>query len=148
MGLVVDQPEQVTDVEEVAHLFTFAAISEISEFSFPEMGGNPVNHHPLVDLSHLVGSGDDPTAVDHRFHAIKFGEFADQQLRSQFTGTIKRAGSVKRKVLVYSIHGNPGDGLGGMNIKPGRTFGKADTFQFPDRIYPAGGEENEISPVF
>src|SRR5207245_8172791 len=78
--LQLNQVDQVLHVEKVANLLALAAEADVFERLAEVMGKHPVGEHPLVDPSHLPGTGDDTAAIDHRRNTEARSVLLDQQL--------------------------------------------------------------------
>src|SRR3954471_15948107 len=78
--LALDQVDQVLDMEEIAHLLAMPSEADVAERVAEVVGEHPVGEHPLVDLPHLPGAGDDAATVDHRGDAEPLAVLLDQHL--------------------------------------------------------------------
>src|ERR1700761_6884541 len=99
--LPLDQVDQVLDVQKIAHLLAMPPEPDVGERVAEIVGEHPVGEHPLVDLSHLPGAGDDAETVDHGGHAERRAVLLDQQPGGQPPRPLERprpppAGSPRR----------------------------------------------------
>ena len=120
-----------------------AAEANIAQRAGRSMPGHPERHDALVDLAHLPGAGQDAAAVDDRAHSIGMNIFLNQKLARQLARPVERPGASSGKSSAMPCSEKPRGHPGGITQRNASRLPAGERIQRPDRIDPAGAEEQE-----
>ena len=141
------QTGQIVDVEHVAHLFPFAAETDVFEGAAVHVPRRPQRRHTLVCLSHLPRPGDQTAPVDHAEEAVCMQILRHHQFAAQFCGAVQRADSVQRKVLRNARMRHARSGFAGREVKPRLRLRIRQPIDGADGVDAACREEDEPGPA-
>src|SRR3954470_5728164 len=145
--LTLDQVDQVLDVEEVPYLLAMPPEPDVAEWVAEAVGEHPVGEHPLVDLAHLPGPGNDAAAVDHRRHAEALAVLLDQQLGRELGGAVERPRALEREVLGDALRTHPPHRLLAGDLEAGLGLLQVQLHLRRNRVDATGREEDHEGAV-
>src|SRR5262249_17772345 len=122
-------------------LLSLTSKADIAERLPEMMGEHPVSEDALVDLAHLPGTGDHPTAVDHGWHPEPRAVLLDQELGRQLGGAIESASPAHWESLGIPRRGDTGDALFGGDLEPGWSLLQVQSSLRRHWVDAAGREE-------
>ena len=133
--LNLEQIKEVLYMQEIPHLFSVPAKSDIGKRPLEVMSGNPEHGNPLVYLSHLPRTGEHPAPIDDRVEVIQRDILIDQKLRTQFRGSVESPCPVERKILCDALGGETGKRSVQLPLKSCRSFPARQCVQRPVWIH-------------